>query len=365
MRERNHPGIAKTQFTRSSRRRPQALDTSALNNDRDSARRFVGEGHHIGTTAIGRGIRNRHHIPVGHTNTSFDDRNSAEETLPNRRRGSRVVQRVFGLHPPGKIVTAVVHDSAGRVDVAAVPTEHTDSASGVNSTARRHGVSQPWVSTTRTPYHALMGSMASAAQPHGSDVVAVVPIKSFTAAKARLHTVLSPDDRRLLAERTARGVLRALTSIPTLVICDDDAVASLARSCDAEVRVTPTTGLNAVVREAMAFLHARGVQRAMVVHADLPAPHTLVSIAQRNGIVVVPDQRLDGTNVLMLPTDAADQVAYGPGSFSRHIRSLTTLARQRGLVCEVVRDHALGLDVDQPGDLTHPAAFSSDDRSLS
>ena len=269
------------------------------------------------------------------------------------------------MYPPDKIFTAVVHDSAGRVDVAAVPAEHPDSASGVGSTARGHGFSQPWVSTSRTPYHALMASMASSAQPHGSDVVAVVPIKSFTAAKARLHTVLSPDDRRVLAERTARGVLRALASIPTLVICDDDAVATLAQSCGAEVLMTSTTGLNTVVREAMGSLCARGVERAMVVHADLPQPHTLPAIAHRNGIVVVPDQRLDGTNVLMLPTDAPDRVAYGPGSFARHIRSLTDLARQRGLVCEVVRDHALGLDVDQPDDLNHPAAFSSDDRSLS
>ena len=78
MRERNHPGIAKTQCMRSSRGRPQTLNTAALDNDRDSTRRFVGEGHHIGAATIGRGIGNRHHIPVWHTNTSFDDRNSAE-----------------------------------------------------------------------------------------------------------------------------------------------------------------------------------------------------------------------------------------------------------------------------------------------
>jgi len=78
MRKRNHPGIAKTQFTRSSRRRPQTLNTAALDNDRDSTRGFVGEGHHIGAATIGRGIGHRHHIPVGNTNTSFDDRNSAE-----------------------------------------------------------------------------------------------------------------------------------------------------------------------------------------------------------------------------------------------------------------------------------------------
>ena len=214
-------------------------------------------------------------------------------------------------------------------------------------------------------YHAFMStqprrSVAGSTQHQpDTDLVAVVPIKSFTQAKGRLRPALSADDRERLAVATATGVLEALQGVPTVVVCDDETVADLAAHCGCEPMMTMTRGLNAVVAEAMEHLHHRGVARVMVAHADLPRPEALATIATSHQLAIVPDHRLDGTNVLILPSDEARCVSYGPGSFRRHLGALTSLARDRGLRLDVIRDHQLGLDLDHPSDLSHPVTSTS------
>ncbi|MGH9283619.1 MAG: 2-phospho-L-lactate guanylyltransferase, partial [Acidimicrobiales bacterium] len=66
-----------------------------------------------------------------------------------------------------------------------------------------------------------------------------------------------------------------------------------------------------------------------------------------------PDRRDDGTNVLAVPAVPPFPFSYGPGSFRRHGRAALAL----GLALRVVREPALGRDVDEPGDL-EPAGLS-------
>jgi 2-phospho-L-lactate guanylyltransferase (CobY/MobA/RfbA family) len=63
--------------------------------------------------------------------------------------------------------------------------------------------------------------------------------------------------------------------------------------------------------------------------------------------VIVPDHRDDGTPVLSLPTAAPFTFAYGPDSAARHANE----ARRRSLTVRIVRDPALGFDVDLAVDL--------------
>ncbi len=66
-----------------------------------------------------------------------------------------------------------------------------------------------------------------------------------------------------------------------------------------------------------------------------------------HGVVAVPDRHDDGTNVLLVPTGAGFEVAYGPGSFARHRQEADRL----GLTFTVVRARQLMRDVDDPTDL--------------
>lgn len=182
------------------------------------------------------------------------------------------------------------------------------------------------------------------------DAVVLVPIKAFHLAKGRLSPVLSGPDRERLARWTAERVLDAAGDGPVAVVCDDPAVATWARTRGATVLWEEGVGLNGAVDNAIAQLRADGHRHVIVAHGDLPRPTALATFARPDTVVLVPDARLDGTNVFAFPTDAGVHAAYGAGSFRRHL----TIALATGRAVEVVRDPMLALDIDHPRDLTHP-----------
>jgi len=93
------------------------------------------------------------------------------------------------------------------------------------------------------------------------------------------------------------------------------------------------------------------------VHADLPrAPVGSLARFAADGdrpiVTIVPCHRDDGTPVLSVPVRSSFSLAYGPGSFRRHAAA----GHAAGLAVRVVRDAALGFDVDLPADLAALAA---------
>ncbi len=175
----------------------------------------------------------------------------------------------------------------------------------------------------------------------------LVPVKSFAKAKLRLSDALSPSERRRLAQDLATRVLEAAAGTPTFVACDDEVVAEWASSHDVEVLWTPGLGLSGAVASGVAVLAERGFDLAVVSHADLPLIRTLSGIGEEGAVTLVPDRRLDGTNVACVPTRAGFEFSYGPGSFSRHAAE----ARRLGLRLRVVHDARLASDLDLPDDL--------------
>jgi 2-phospho-L-lactate/phosphoenolpyruvate guanylyltransferase len=178
----------------------------------------------------------------------------------------------------------------------------------------------------------------------------VVPVKAFTSAKVRLAGALDPLERADLARRMGEVVLAAADPLPAVVVCDDDEVRAWAQRAGARVVWCPGRGLNGAVADGVAALRADGVAMAVVAHADLPLATRLDWVAEFPGVTLVPDRRLDGTNVLAVPTEAAFRFAYGAGSFARHRAE----AQARGLPARIVRDDRLAWDVDLPADLAWP-----------
>ncbi len=173
----------------------------------------------------------------------------------------------------------------------------------------------------------------------------VVPIKAFARAKARLAPVLDEQARADLARRMAERVLAAAGSLPVTIACDDEEVAAWARQHGAAVAWTPGTDLNGSVTQAVAAVDA---DRVVVAHADLPKARDLLIVVGDGGVVLVPDRRHDGTNVLSIPRDAGFTFQYGPGSFERHRAEAARL----GLEVVVIEPPDLTWDVDEPADLT-------------
>ncbi len=171
-------------------------------------------------------------------------------------------------------------------------------------------------------------------------------MKAFGLAKRRLADVVDTAARAELATRLATIVVRAAGPLTVAVVCDDERVATWARSLGALVLREPGKGLNAAVESGVEQLNRLGAQRVVVAHADLPHAQEL-HLVDRGGVTLVPDIRRDGTNVAVVPSDGAFRFSYGPGSFQRHCDEATRL----GLELHVVDDPRLALDIDLPADL--------------
>ena len=178
----------------------------------------------------------------------------------------------------------------------------------------------------------------------------LIPVKDFRQAKARLAGVVPAEDRIRLARWTADLVVAAAAPLPVFVACDDPDVAAWAESAGATVLWRPSVGLNAAVLDGIAALADAGIEHVIVAHSDLPVPSPLTTVVLTGGVVLVPDGRSDGTNVLAVPTHCGFQPAYGSQSFHRHLVHALSL----GLPVRVHRDSRLALDLDTPDDLVHP-----------
>ena len=184
------------------------------------------------------------------------------------------------------------------------------------------------------------------------ETAALVPIKGFHAAKARLAPVLGVSDRERLARWMATRVIQAFGSIPTFVACDDERVAAWAEQLGAGVLWGPGLGLNGAIDVGVDTLAGKGVDHVVIAHGDLPRPEALGGVAVPGTIVLVPDRRRDGTNVVARPTSVRLPAEYGAGSFDRHLAA----ALATHVPVQVRSDPHLSIDVDTIEDCRHPVA---------
>jgi len=175
-------------------------------------------------------------------------------------------------------------------------------------------------------------------------------VKAFNDAKGRLAEVLEPAERAHLAQTMATSVVAAAGDLPVWIVCDDEAVASWAKSAGAQVLWKPGRGLNGAVNEGVADLAHLDVERIIVAHADLPHAEHLEWLSEFHGVALVPDRHDDGTNVASIPANSGFIFTYGPGSFRRHEAEALRLQ----LPITLIRDERLGWDVDLPADLATP-----------
>ena len=174
----------------------------------------------------------------------------------------------------------------------------------------------------------------------------VVPIRSFDGALSRLTSVLGRSGCRHLMRRMAGRVVAAADGLPVHVATDDTEVAAWAADLGAEVVPVGRPGLSVAASVAVDRLAAAGTERVVVAHADLALARSLRP-AVGLGMVIVPDRRRDGSNVLCVPAACGFQFSYGPGSFRRHVAEAGRLQ----LAVTVVEDDALAADIDHPEDL--------------
>jgi 2-phospho-L-lactate guanylyltransferase len=194
--------------------------------------------------------------------------------------------------------------------------------------------------------------------------IAILPVKSFGAAKQRLGATLGAGSRQALAQAMFSDVLASLRRVPGLdtvaVVTADRVAESAALGERVEVlRDTQEAGHSAAAAIGIQYAQACGFDRVLLVPGDTPLldPGEVAALLRRAvdeemGALVVPDRHGQGTNALVLCPPDSIAPSFGPGSCERHLQA----ARAAGLRCAVERVSTLALDVDTGQDLELLAA---------
>src|SRR5215208_1171531 len=157
--------------------------------------------------------------------------------------------------------------------------------------------------------------------------LAILPVKSFAAAKQRLADALGAGSRHALAQAMFRDVLGTLRHVPGLdgiVVVTSDRDAESAARAD-RVVVLPDTEQTGQSRAALIGIRhalAEGCERVLLVPGDTPLvePGELAAlIAGACGVTIVPDRHGTGTNALVLAPPDAIEPSFGEGSVARHL----------------------------------------------
>ncbi len=189
--------------------------------------------------------------------------------------------------------------------------------------------------------------------------IAILPVKSFGAAKQRLSAALAGGARQALAQAMFSDVLTSLRHVEaieaTAVVTADGTAESAALASSALVLPDhEESGQSAAAAIGVQHALAAGFDRVLLVPGDTPLldPAELTELLARAereqlGLVVVPDRHGTGTNALLLHPPDAIEPSFGPDSRERHVSA----AGEAGVSCLVEPLPSLVLDVDTPEDL--------------
>lgn len=190
------------------------------------------------------------------------------------------------------------------------------------------------------------------------NVVAAVPVKDLVNAKQRLMPLLFSHERRELAHTMLEDVLEALIAVlpgSVFVVTTDSEVMNVARRHGAACLVeSANRGHTEAVSFAQQHARALGADRFVTIPGDVPCAtaseiqRLLAAAGREPGAVFVPSLSGFGTNAAVLTPPDAMPLKFGEPSFDNHLEA----ARQRGLSPLIVRLPGLGLDIDEPEDLT-------------
>ncbi|HWH45410.1 MAG TPA: 2-phospho-L-lactate guanylyltransferase [Thermoleophilaceae bacterium] len=189
--------------------------------------------------------------------------------------------------------------------------------------------------------------------------LAVLPVKSFGAAKQRLAGALGTGAREALAQAMFADVLSALRRVPQIhgiaVVTGDRRAQAAAAGDRVTVIDDPAdAGHSEAAMLGVERALAEGYERVLLVPGDTPLLDARevgavldAAAADGTGLLVVPDRHGTGTNALLISPPDAIAPSFGPGSLDRH----QDLARVAGISHRVEPVESLLHDVDTADDL--------------
>lgn len=197
-------------------------------------------------------------------------------------------------------------------------------------------------------------------------IVALVPFKTLDQAKSRLAGALPPAERRSLARWMGARVVEALREagvVDRIGLVGADPVLAGRWRGDPQVVTIRATGLslNRDLETGRRWALRQGADALMVALGDLPlltgsAVRAMVALAgapsHAQTVVIAPDRRKDGTNLLLMAPPDLLAFTYGRHSLARHLNA----ARRASVEPALYRAEETSFDVDTPADLAQLVA---------
>jgi 2-phospho-L-lactate guanylyltransferase len=183
---------------------------------------------------------------------------------------------------------------------------------------------------------------------------AILPVKSFDAAKQRLSSLLGSGSRQALAQamfQDVLGALRKAEGLESIVIVASEPSVEFAAEDVVLIEDEIRDGQSPAAKTGIAWALEAGFERVLLVPGDTP----LIAAAEIDAllanapeeIVIVPDRHETGTNGLLLRPPAVIEPSFGPDSLARHVAA----AEAAGVAHRIERVPSLMFDVDTSDDL--------------
>ena len=198
---------------------------------------------------------------------------------------------------------------------------------------------------------------------------AILPVKRFASAKARLGDDLSAGTRRALAESMVTDVLMALRRTKAidevLIVTSEPTAEAIGHGYGASVIADDVEeGQSAAAMIGIEHALERGAGRVLLVPGDCPAVdpaqlgELLAGPVLGRSVTIVPDRHGSGTNALVLMPPDVIEPAFGEDSRARHEQA----AAAAGVPCQVESVQTLLIDVDTGDDLAALRQLLADHR---
>jgi 2-phospho-L-lactate guanylyltransferase len=197
---------------------------------------------------------------------------------------------------------------------------------------------------------------------------AILPVKSFGAAKQRLGSLLGSGSRHALAQAMFQDVLASLRKVEAIeqivVVASEPSVEFAADEQIVLIEDEAGEGQSAATVAGIQWAVASGFERVLLVPGDTPLLaadeiDALLANAPEN-VVIVPDRHGTGTNGLLLRPPTAIEPSFGPDSLQRHVAA----AQAAGVSHRVERVPSLMNDVDTADDLAVVAEAIESSRAI-
>jgi len=185
----------------------------------------------------------------------------------------------------------------------------------------------------------------------------ILPLKALSPVKSRLASVLTPSQREELMRAMVEDMLGAARDCPqvagVLLVSRDPGVNAMASDYGAEVlSLVEDRDLNSAVMAASDYLLEKGVDRALILHGDIPLLRSahltrLIEEGAHSELTLLPCRHGQGSNAMLTSLPAKIPFLYGHGSYRRHLEA----AQRVGVDVTTVHVPEIALDINSAEDL--------------